>query len=283
MARLLGSHMSIAGGVEKAIERGQSLGCTAIQIFVKSNRQWASQPFAADEVERFFAARKESGMFVFAHTGYLINLAAAGKDDHQKSMRSMLEEFEKSEALKLPFIVLHPGSHGGAGEAAGIDKVAGSINNLFKVTKGYQVKLALETTAGQGSALGYKFEHFARWFDLVNDAARLGVCVDTCHIYAAGYDIKTPAGYQKTWQEFDELIGYNNLLGFHLNDCKKGLGSHVDRHEHIGQGELGKEAFRLLLNDKNLKNLPMALETPKDPDLKLDKMNLKVLRSLIKD
>ncbi len=272
--------MSIAGGVAKAIERGASLDCTAIQIFVKNNNQWFNAPLDKEAVKRFHALKKETGMFVFAHTGYLINLGTPNPEHYENSIKSMIEEFEKSEQLGLPFIVLHPGSHGGEGEEAGIKKVALSINTLFKATKGYKVKLALETTAGQGSALGYKFEHFARWFDLVDEPERLGVCADTCHIFAAGYDIRSKEGFERTWLEFDKVIGIKKLLGFHLNDCKKGLGSRVDRHEHIGQGELGKEAFRLLLNDKRLMSLPMVLETPKDPELALDKINLRVLRSL---
>lgn len=273
--------MSTAGGVDKAIERGASIGCTAIQIFVKNNNQWSNKPLDEGQVARFLKLRQETGIFVFAHTGYLINLGTQDPDNHVKSIASMLEEFEKSEQLKLPFIVLHPGSYGDSTEEEGIKRVANSINSLFKATAGFKVKLALETTAGQGTSLGYKFEHFARWFDLVKDVERLGVCVDTCHLFAAGYDIKTPEGYKKTWQEFDKLVGYDKLMGFHLNDTKKGLGSRVDRHEHIGQGELGKEAFRHLLNDKKLIGLPMVLETPKDPDLKQDIENLNVLRGLI--
>lgn len=278
---LLGAHMSTAGGISQAIGRGEELGCTAIQIFVKNNNQWFNQPLAEDEIERFIKSKKETGMFVFAHTGYLINLGTQNPDHYEKSIKSMLEELEKSEQLRLPFIVLHPGSHGESDEEEGIERVAQSINALFKATAGYKVKLALETTAGQGSALGYKFEHFARWFDLVADTDRLGVCVDTCHIFAAGYDIRSESGYKKTWQEFDKLVGYNKLLGFHLNDCKKGLGERVDRHEHIGRGQLGLNAFGRLLNDKRFEPLPMVLETPKDPEGKLDRMNLKALRDLI--
>jgi len=278
---LLGAHMSIAGGVDKAIERGKLLGCTAIQIFVKNNNQWFNKPLDKEEIERFKALRKETGIFVFAHTGYLINLASPAPDNYEKSMKSMLEEFEKCEALQIPFIIMHPGSHGGAGEEEGIKKSAAAIDLLFKTTRSYKVKLVLETTAGQGSALGYKFEHFAAWLDLVDDAKRLGVCVDTCHVYAAGYDIKSIDGYEKTWQEFDKMIGLDKLTAFHLNDSKRELGTRVDRHEHIGKGELGEKAFAQLLNDKRFKDLPMVIETPKDPEMILDQMNLKLLRSLI--
>ena len=280
--RLLGAHMSIAGGVDKAIERGLSIGCTAIQIFVKNNNQWFGKPLPEEEIKSFIAKRKDTGILVFGHTGYLINLASINPDNHAKSILSMLEELEKSEELKLPFIVLHPGSHGGQGEEEGIKRVAHSLNRLIKDTAGYKVKIALETTAGQGTGLGYKFEHFKQWFDLVISPERMGVCIDTCHIYAAGYDIKSGEGYKKTWSEFKTLVGFDKLLAFHLNDSKKGLGSRVDRHEHIGKGTLGKEPFRHLLNDKRFKDLPMTIETPKDPEMKLDIMNLTSLKKLIR-
>ena len=279
--RLLGAHMSIAGGVDKAIDRGMLLGCNAIQIFVKNNNQWFGKPLPDEDIKSFSAKRKDSGILVFGHTGYLINLASINPDNYEKSLRSMREELEKSEALKLPFIVLHPGSHGGQGEEEGIKRVAQSLNQLLKDTAGYKVKIALETTAGQGTGLGYKFEHFKQWFELVSSPERLGVCVDTCHIYAAGYDIKSKTGYKTTWDGFDKLIGFKYLLAFHLNDSKNILGSRVDRHEHIGQGTLGEQVFKRLLNDKNFDHLPMVLETPKDPEMNMDIMNLELLRRLI--
>ncbi|OGC08536.1 deoxyribonuclease IV [candidate division WOR-1 bacterium RIFOXYD2_FULL_36_8] len=278
--RFLGSHMSIAGGVDKAIERGALIDCTAIQIFVKNNNQWFGKPLPKDEIERFKKLQKETGIFVFAHAGYLINLASPKKDNYEKSIKSMLDEIERCEALSLPFIVIHPGSHTGEGEKFGIKKVTESLNLLIKKTKGYKVKIALETTAGQGSGLGYKFEHFEHWFTSVDNKERLGVCFDTCHSYTAGYDIKTESGYKETFSLFDKLIGIKNLLAFHLNDSKKELGSKKDRHEHIGEGTLGKEPFRLILNDKRFIDKPMVLETPKDPDMKLDVKNLSILKSL---
>ncbi len=279
--RLLGAHMSIAGGVDKAIDRGKLLECTAIQIFVKNNNQWFGKPLPEEEVKSFLAKRKATGIFIFAHTGYLINLASINPDNHAKSIQSMLEELEKCEELKIPFVVLHPGSHGGQEEEKGIKRVAHSLNHLIKDTAGYKVKIALETTAGQGNGLGYKFDHFKQWFEQVSEHTRLGVCVDTCHIYAAGYDIKTESGYESTWSEFNNLVGFNNLLAFHLNDSKKELNSRVDRHEHIGQGLIGPETFGRLLNDEMFKDLPMVIETPKDPEMKLDRMNLDLLRRLI--
>jgi deoxyribonuclease-4 len=280
--RLLGAHMSIAGGVDKAIDRGKLIGCTAIQIFVKNNNQWFNPPLDESEIKSFIAKMNESGIFMFAHTGYLINLASPDPDKHAKSIQSMLEEFEKCEELGLPFIVLHPGSHMDLGEEEGIKRVTHSINRLFKTTAGYKVKLALENTAGQGAALGYKFEHFRQWLDSIEDPDRLAICFDTCHAYAAGYDIKTSEGNEKTWEDFEKTVGLEKLMAFHLNDSKKALGSRVDRHEHIGQGLIGPDTFGRLLNDDRFKDLPMVIETPKDPEMKLDIMNLKILRALIK-
>lgn len=279
--RLLGAHMSTAGGVDKAIERGKEIGCTAIQIFVKNNNQWFGSPLKQETIDHFIKLQKETGIFVFAHTGYLINLAGPNKENHDKSMKSMREELEKCEALKIPFIVVHPGSYLDQGEENGIKKIVKSIDRLFKATKNYRVKILLETTAGQGTNLGYKFEQLAQMLDMAHDPKRLGVCFDTCHSYAAGYDIRSKDGYKKTWDEFDRIIGINKLLAFHLNDSKQPLGSRKDRHEHIGKGTLGKEAFRMLLNDKRFEKLPMVLETPKDPKRQQDKTNLNLLKSLI--
>ncbi|MFA6170477.1 MAG: deoxyribonuclease IV [Candidatus Margulisiibacteriota bacterium] len=276
--RLLGAHMSIAGGVDKAIERGLSIGCSAIQIFVKNNNQWVGKPFAPGEVERFKSARDQSSLFVFAHAGYLINLAAPPSDNLEKSLRSMQDELERCEGLKLPFIVLHPGSHLGKGEGQGLGLVIKHLNELIEQTKGFKVKIALETTAGQGSNLGYKFSHLAEIIAGVKAPERLGVCFDTCHSFAAGYNLKED--YQTTWKEFERTIGLDKLLAFHLNDSKTGLGAKKDRHEQIGQGELGLEPFRLLMNDLRFEKLPMILETPKGPEMKEDVENLRVLRSL---
>jgi len=280
--RLLGAHMSVAGGLDKAIERGQLINCAAIQIFVKNNNQWFAKPLAQEEIKRFKIKQKETGIFVFAHAGYLINLATNNPDNHKKSIQSMLDEIERCEAVDIPFVVVHPGSHLGQGEEVGINKVAQNIKSLLKQTKGYKTKIALEITAGQGTNLGSSFEQLAAMLEQINQPERMGVCFDTCHAFAAGYDLKTTAGYKKTWADFDKIIGLDNLLAFHLNDSKQELGSHKDRHEQIGQGSLGKEAFSLLMNDKRFKNTPMVLETYKGPDLKEDVENLKLLKSLIK-
>jgi deoxyribonuclease-4 len=278
---LLGAHMSIVGGVDKALDRGLSIGCTAIQIFVKNNNQWFNQPLDEEEVARFIKLQKESGLFVFAHTGYLINLSATNPDNLEKSLKSLRQELDLAEILGLPFTVLHPGSHLGEGEELGLRKVAKNLKELLANTKGYKVKVLLETTAGQGTNLGYKFEHLAEILDLVSEPARTGVCFDTCHAFASGYELRTAEGYQATWDEFEKTVGIKNLLAFHLNDSQGDLGCKKDRHEHIGKGKLGLEAFRLLMNDERFIQLPMVLETPKDPDLTQDIENLKVLRGLI--
>ncbi|OGC03737.1 deoxyribonuclease IV [candidate division WOR-1 bacterium RIFOXYA12_FULL_43_27] len=279
---LLGAHMSIAGGVDKAIDRGESIGCKTIQIFVKNNNQWFGKPLPEDEIERFKKLQKETGILVFAHTGYLVNLASPKENVYENSIKSMLDELERAEKLGIPFIVLHPGSSLDTPKEEGIKKIARTINGLFERINGYKTKIALETTAGQGSSVGSKFSEIEEIIRLVDDKKRIGVCFDTCHSFAAGYDIKTKEGYKNTWKEFDREIGIDKLLAFHINDSKKGLNSHLDRHEHIGKGELGLEPFRMILNDKRFDNIPMCLETPKGPELEEDIINLKILESLIK-
>ena len=278
--RLLGTHVSTAGGVDKSIERGKELGCTAIQIFVKNNNQWFGRPQTEEEIKLFLKTQKESGIFVFAHAGYLINIASPNLDLHEKSLKSLIDELIRCEALGLPFIALHPGSHLQQGEEEGIKKAVKTLDAAFQETKGSKVKILIETTAGQGTNLGYKFDQIAEILRLSKHPDRLGVCFDTCHSFAAGYDIKSKEGYNSTWKEFDRIIGIKNLMAFHLNDSKGDLGSRKDRHEHIGKGFLGIEAFKMLLNDPRFKDLPMVLETPKDKENKFDQMNLAILRKL---
>ncbi|MDP7554879.1 MAG: deoxyribonuclease IV, partial [Nitrospinota bacterium] len=213
---------------------------------------------------------------------YLINLASPDPILHRKSIESFFNEMERCEKLRIPYLVFHPGAHVGSGEKAGLKKIAQSINVLLKRGKGFKVSLLLETTAGQGTTLGYKFEHLADIIKMVRQKKSIGVCVDTCHIFAAGYDITTQKGYKKTFEIFNKLIGFGNLKVFHINDSKKELGSRVDRHEHIGKGYLGLKPFEFLVNDRRFANIPKILETPKGPDLKEDVENLKVLKRLIK-
>ncbi len=280
---LLGAHMSISGGIFNAPIRGESIGCDTIQIFTKNANQWKAKTLTDDEIKKFQDEKKRTGIHpIFGHDGYLINIAAPSGETYAKSMVSLLEEVERAERLSLPYLVMHPGSHLGSGEEEGLKKIASSINEIHKKTKGYKVKITVETTAGQGSNLGYRFEQIARIMDMVKESERLAVCYDTCHTFAAGYDIRDKKAYKKTFDEFDEVIGLDRLAVFHLNDSKRELASRIDRHEHIGKGCIGLEAFRILLNDKRFAKIPMVLETPKGPDMAEDIENLEVLRSLIK-
>jgi deoxyribonuclease-4 len=264
--------MSIAGGVDRAVARGASIGCEAIQIFLKNNMQWRGRAFTAGEMERF----RQRTLPVFAHSCYLINLAAPNWRTRQRSMAALVDEINRAAALAVPFIVMHLGSHLGAGETVGLRAVAHGLDEVFRATRNSSVQIALETTAGQGSNLGYRVEHLSEIFTLVKRADRLTVCVDTCHLFAAGYDIRCHQGYESVMTQLQQLP----VVAFHLNDSKKPLGSRVDRHEHIGQGHIGLTGFRRVLRDRRWRNLPMVLETPKGQDMREDVDNLRVLRSL---
>ncbi len=281
---LLGAHMSIQGGVDRALVRGQRAGCLAVQIFTRGNNQWHSPPLSDEEIEQFRQQRVATGIGpVFAHDSYLINLASSDAAIHGRSMVAMRDELQRAAILGLSYVVMHPGSHKGLGEEAGIERIAASIRALLAESDP-SVMLLLENTAGQGTSVGCRFEHLAAIIEQVGGAAeRVGVCIDTCHTYAAGYDISTPDGYARTFDEFDRVVGLRRIKAFHLNDSKKGLGCRVDRHEHIGQGALGLEAFRCLMNDARFAGLPMVLETPKgDEDGSVEDIkNLEVLRGLI--
>ncbi|MBI5683826.1 MAG: deoxyribonuclease IV [Verrucomicrobia bacterium] len=281
----LGAHMSIAGGADRAIERGRLTGCETIQIFTRGNMQWRSRQLLAEEIAAFKKLRAEAGIApVFAHDSYLINLCATNPVTLRMSIEGMVDELQRADSLGLPFVVSHPGAHMGAGEDAGLRRIADSLKEVFRQTRGSPVKVALETTAGQGTNLGYRFEHLA---DLIASVGpeRLAVCVDTCHLLAAGYDIRTPKSFAAVAKEFGRIIGWKLLAAVHLNDSKTPLGSRVDRHEHIGKGHVGKEAFRLLLNHPHFSRVPGVLETPKgdfEDVSPLDKANLRLLRSLLK-
>jgi len=279
---LIGAHMSISGGLYKAIEHGESIECTAIQIFTKNANQWKAKPITIDEIDLFKKKWEESNIAsIFGHNAYLINLCATDKSIYEKSMSAMLQEIERTEQLVLPYLVFHPGSHGGAGYEAGIKKIAESLNLLIRETKNYKMKLLLETVAGQGTNVGYTFEQLAEIIKLVKDKKRIGVCYDTCHTFSAGYDIRTKKVYGETFKTFDKIIGLENLFAFHINDSKYDLGARKDRHEHIGKGFIGVEAFKFLLNDKRFEKVPKVLETPKGPDMKEDIENLKILKALV--
>ncbi|MBP1466904.1 deoxyribonuclease IV [Candidatus Chloroploca sp. M-50] len=277
-----GAHMSIAGGVSKAFARGEQVGCEAMQIFSKNERQWVARPLPEAEIAAFKAEQARSGIGpVIVHDSYLINLAAPADELWEKSMRAFADELERCALLDIPYLVTHPGAHTGSGEEAGLEREAVALNRLFAEGVGGTTTVLLETTAGQGTALGHRFEHLARLFELVPHHDRMAVCVDTCHIFAAGYDIRTPTTYAATFAEFDRLVGLDRIKCFHVNDSQKDLGSRVDRHAHIGQGFLGLEAFRLLVNDPRFRSIPKIIETPKGDAMLEDIENLTLLRSLV--
>ncbi|MBU1862415.1 MAG: deoxyribonuclease IV [Candidatus Omnitrophica bacterium] len=279
---LLGAHMSIAGGVDKALDRGKGVGCNVIQIFTKSNNSWQARPLSGDEVKIFFEKKEKTGIIsVIAHTAYLINSATPDKALFQKSQQALITEVERAETLRIPYLIMHPGSHMGAGEKKGIQTISHCLKNVLDETKHCEVTILLETTAGQGTSLGHTFEQLAHIIGFIGSAKRIGVCFDTAHVCAAGYEFRTRKGYEKTFSRFDTIIGLEYLKVFHLNDSKKERGSRVDRHEHIGKGYLGLQPFRMLMRDKRFNNIPMILETPKAPDLAEDKMNLETLRKLV--
>jgi len=277
----LGAHVSIAGGVALAPARGRALGCGAIQIFVRNQRQWTAPPLQPADARAFRAARRRAGVrHAFAHGSYLVNLACPEPTAWRQAVAAFTEELRRAEALGLEALVVHPGSHLGAGVEAGLDAVARGVREGLAATRGARVKVALENTAGAGNVLGRTFSELAAMLERLDRATRVGVCVDTCHLFAAGYDIRTPAGYALAMAECVELIGVKRVLAFHLNDAKAPLGSGLDRHENIGRGFLGLRPFRLLLNDRRFARVPKVLETPKEPEPVADLRNLAILRRL---
>lgn len=278
---LFGAHMSIAGGIAKAFERGASVGCETIQIFSRSERRWQVKPYSEADIVAFKAQQARTQIApVVAHASYLLNLASPLDTLRAQSLEALADELERCALLGIPYLVFHPGSHMGSGVETGLQRIAQALNQLFETGVGQGVTVLMETTAGQGSSLGWRFEELAQIFTLVSAQDRLGICVDTCHIFAAGYDLRTPAGYRATFNTFERLLGLEKIKVFHLNDSIKELGSRLDRHTHIGQGEIGLEAFRFLVNDQRFAHLPMILETPKGQDLAGDLTNLATLRSL---
>jgi deoxyribonuclease IV len=272
--------MSISGGVEKAVLRGQEVGCETMQIFTKNSNQWKAKPLPTREVTAFRQACQSAGIGpVVAHSAYLINLAAPDEALYKKSIEAFLDELQRCEWLGIPYLVVHPGAHMGAGESPGLQRIAAAIDRIHGATASNQVTMVLEVTAGQGTALAYKFEHFAALLDQVDAPNRLGFCLDTCHLLAAGYDFRTRQGYDQMMEAWEALVGIGRIRVIHLNDSKKDLGSRVDRHEHIGQGYIGTQGFEFLLNDPRLAELPMVLETPKDDNA--DVRNLATLRRLM--
>ena len=287
----LGAHLSIAGGLPRAVDRAEASGCTALQIFTKSAGQWRARALPAEEIALFRRRVRQTGIKpVVAHNSYLINLAAADPALRARSIESLGDELDRAEVLGLDGLVMHPGSFTSGTEAAGLRLIAEGLARIFDARPDARTRILLEHTAGQGTNLGHRFEHLAEIIDRLSGSRRVGVCLDTCHLIAAGYDICSAQGYQETFRQFGRIVGFSRLKAFHVNDSKKPCGSRVDRHEHIGQGCLGLEPFRRILNDPRFARLPMLLETPKvdtpqsrrtsdvDP---LDRMNLDVLRRLL--
>jgi len=265
----IGAHTSISGGVSQAIGRAKACGFTAAQIFVKNNKQWFAPPLAEAEIAAFRAAQQASGIYFFAHNSYLVNLASQDAEMFATSVRAMTAELERAEALGLPFIVMHPGSHGGAGEEAGLRRIVEGLDEITRATKGFRCRMALEVTAGQGKSLGYRLEQLAWLLESVRDETRFGICLDTAHLFAAGY--------RDTMNQVEKLFGVRRVLGLHLNDSKIPLGKRVDRHEHLGEGEIGLDTFKWIVRDPRWAATPMVLETPKSEDMREDIDNLRKL------
>jgi deoxyribonuclease-4 len=280
-ANLLGAHMSVAGGLDQALLRGRAAGCDVIQIFSKNSNQWNAKPLSPEDIANFKKAREETKVFpALVHSSYLINLCSPKEDEWRKSTEAFFIEMERVEALEMSYLILHPGAHLGSGIESGIAKAVEALNELHQRASGYKMKILIELTAGQGSCIGHRFEEVAAILDRMREPERIGVCFDTCHAFAAGYDMRTQSDYDETMSALDRTVGLNRVWAFHLNDCKKELGCRVDRHEHIGQGKMGEAPFRSLMNDPRFFGVPMVLETPKGKDLKEDLMNLALLRSL---
>lgn len=279
---LTGAHMSIAGGVDTSVARGTLVGCRTMQIFTKNANQWKAAPLAADVVRRFREEldRSEIGPVV-SHDSYLINLASPKDDLREKSVAAFLDELDRAEQLGLMGVVTHPGAHVGEGEQAGLDRVAESLRNILEATRHFRVNILIENTAGQGTSLGWSMEHLGQLLRGVNGHERVGFCLDTCHLHAAGHDLTTDAGYQATLSAFDSAVGLDRLRCFHMNDSLKPFGSRVDRHTHIGQGTLGEEPFGRIMCDERLMDIPKILETPKEGEgVTEDRMNLATLARL---
>jgi deoxyribonuclease-4 len=274
--------MSISGGVDTAFDRGEEVGCDAMQIFTKNNNQWRAAPLKEKSIERYHQRQAETGITpVVAHSSYLLNLASPKDELWHKSIDALVIEMERCDMLNIPYLVIHPGSHVGSGEEAGIARIVEGLNIAHDRLSNAQVKITLETTAGQGTNLGHRFEHLAAMIDGVEAGDRLAVCFDTCHTLAAGYDFRTPEGYAEVFKQFGGIIGLERLAVFHFNDSKQDLDSRVDRHAHIGEGFVGLDGFRHILNDARFQEIPMLLETPKSKDMHEDVENLAQLRALI--
>ncbi len=281
---LFGAHKSIAGGYYKALLLAKELQCDTVQLFTKNNNQWRAKPLTEDDVRLFKRTLRETRLkHPTAHDCYLINLASPDKKLFNQSLDAFIIEMQRAEALGLKYLVTHPGAATDGNEKAGLRRVAKALDKVHAACTGFRVQVLLETTAGQGSSLGHRFEHLAEILQTVEDPERVGVCLDTCHVFAAGYELSPEKAYRATFREFNRLIGIKRLRVFHVNDSAKPFGSRVDRHAHIGKGHLGIEPFRLLVNDRRFRNRPMILETPKEGSdgEDMDVVNLRTLRELV--
>jgi deoxyribonuclease IV len=280
--QLLGTHVSIAGGIHTAFARAAQLGCTTMQIFVKNASQWKAKPLSTEDIANYISAGSEARIAsVVAHAAYLINLCAQQPDTLRRSRDAFEDELRRCEALGIMGLVVHPGAHLGAGEDAGLQLISESLNKIHQNTPGFHTLTLLETTAGQGTTLGSSFDQLRRIIDGILEPNRVAVCLDTCHIFAAGHDIRSAQGWVTMLDEFERILGLPRLKVIHVNDSKKDLGSRVDRHEHIGMGRIGLEGFRFLMNDDRLSGIPKILETEKSEDMHEDVENMNRLLSLV--
>ena len=275
---LLGAHISTKGGLPTAFERAAAIDASAMAVWAKNSNQWVNKPYT-DELRAEFAAKRNVAP-VITHASYLINLATTNDAFHRKAVAALIDELDRAEQLGLHAVVLHPGAHMGAGVRTGLDQIARSLDAIHAATS-FRAATLLETAAGQGSCVGCTFQELGHIISAVDDKSRVGICIDTCHVFAAGYDIRTREGWERLVDEVDRYVGIENVGAFHLNDSKKPLGSRVDRHEHIGQGAIGRDAFAYVVNDPRFRRIPKVLETPKDVEHESDRKNLGVLRSLM--
>ena len=281
---LFGAHFSIAGGCHNALLLAQALNMDSVQLFTRAPGQWSGRELGDDEVALFRRTLRQTKLrFPMAHDCYLTNLASPDEALYRRSVETFLAELQRVERLGLRYLIMHPGAHMDSGEEAGLARVAAALDEIHGRTPKGKVRVLLETTAGQGSTLGYRFEHLARILELAKEPERLGVCFDTCHVFAAGYALAPEKEYRATMRAFEHTIGLKRLRVFHVNDSRKPRGSRVDRHAHIGRGEIGLEPFRLLVNDRRFRNRPMILETPKEEgdEGDMDAVNLATLRGLL--
>ena len=280
---ILGAHMSIAGGYHKAVETAARSGCNCVQIFTKNNSQWRGKPITDEDAEKFQAALSELGItHPISHASYLINMASPKEELRQKSLDAMAVELQRAERLGIPFVVVHPGSYTTSTDSDGIANICRSIDEIHKQLPDLKTQILLENTAGQGTNLGWQFEQLQAMIEGIDASDRVGVCIDTCHAFAAGYELADPTGYENTIALLAETVDLKRVKAFHINDSKKPFASRKDRHEHIGRGEMGLEPFRNLINDSRFNEVPMYLETPKEDEVAsdADSMNLDTLRGL---